>query len=1045
MSFFKWSINNPKVQVNRFIPKGLKRQIFLGFVAMSIFFAISASFNIYLISKSKNTLYLLFETKEPSVEVLNQFKILVIKSRMLSTNWVYLRKDEVDKDELKKLIDKDFPLIKKELILQAQKWNDPQQTREVYNLLNDYESLVVSEKGIMSLLTVFESYDDPLLKFEAEDIVENKILPITDKLLHKLIFLIAQKNNEKNSARETMSVSYDTLATSMFFIPMLLVFIGFIISGVITNRISQPIIKVKEAISAVSRGEQPTNIDYKSNDEIGDMARSVNILLNSTRRTKSFAEEIGKGNFEAEFSPLSKNDLLGLTLLEMRDKLKKNQTEDLKRNWAKDGLVRINEILINRTLNEKNWFNEIISFVVYYTGAIQGGIYIINDENEDMKYLELMASYAFDSSHIDKSRLSYKDGNIGKCFQAKQMMVLKNTDKEGNTKNTILVPLKIHNTCYGVLEISSLIHFEKYQLDQVEKLAETITSTVSFIKINNRTKRLLDVSMEQRRLLQEQDEELRDKMSQLRTTQEQAIKAKEKAEDAVIAKSQFLSVMSHEIRTPMNAVIGMTNLLIESNPQPDQVETLNILKFSAQNLLSLINDILDFNKIDSGKITLEHIDFSLQDLIYNIRNTVKYRAVEKNIGLEVEIDPKLPKAFKGDPVRISQILNNLVSNAVKFTTNGFVKIKLDQEETFAEYATIRISIQDSGIGIEESKQSLIFENFTQASSDTTRKYGGTGLGLAITKKLLQLMDSEISVESVFGEGSTFTFKLHLAIGKVENIQEKQHINESIKNNLTGVHILLVEDNDTNIIVATKFLDKWKCTYDVVNNGELAVEKTKNNQYDLILMDIQMPVMDGYDATKLIRVFNPAIPIVALSAEAMADVKDYALSIGMTDFITKPFNIPELFDKIHRYTKALPDYPEQGINMITQSSPLAFVNFSKYDELADGDYEFMVQLLNQTILDFTDSKIKYLEAAHIQDESTMGKISHKITPSIKLFCLTEMENAIAAQRSIIKEGQYQIVSEQFDALSTEIEKMFEKVIEEVSVQINYIKKEHDIIS
>ncbi len=1037
---------------NRWLPGGLKRQIFLGFAAIGLFFAISAAFNIYVISGSKSTLQELFESKEPAVEALTQFRTLVIRSRMLATNWVYLRKDVAAKGELKQLISIEAPIITKELITNYQKWDNPLQIKLINEVLKDYNTLELNEKEITHLLTTFESYDDPLLKFQAEDIIENQVLPITNGMLHKLDIVISQKNNEKNIAKESMSISYDALTTSMIFIPVILIIIGFVASSIITSNITRPITKFKETISALSRGEQPENITYALKDEIGDMSRSVNILLNNIRSTKTFAEEIGNGNFNAYYNPLSKNDLLGQSLLEMRDQLKKNNAEETKRNWVKDGQVKINEVLINRHDNERVWHNDIISFIVDYLGAVQGGIYLLSDQEEGNRYLELVASYAYDSTKLRNNKILPGEGLIGQSFYNKQMVILKDIPEHTveiyslgivKPQNLILVPLKVHNTCYGVLELASLNDLEKYQIDFIEKIAESVTSTISFIKINNRTKRLLDVSIEQRQLLQEQDEELRNKMEELNNTQQQTIKAKEKAEAAVIAKSQFLSVMSHEIRTPMNAVIGMTNLLLESDPKHDQVDTLNILKFSAQNLLALINDILDFNKIDSGKINLENIDFSLHELANNVRNSMLYRAVEKHIKLNINIDPALPLAFLGDPIRIAQVLNNLVSNAVKFTDHGEVNLNIKLVKKEKSFSTVHFTISDTGIGIPEDKIDIIFENFTQASSDTTRKYGGTGLGLAITKKLLDLMESEIEVESILGEGSKFGF--HLKLGN-SNKQLKSATNRplsevAVKKSLKGIKVLLVEDNDTNVIVASRFLEKWDCQYVVVDNGQSAVEKAENEYFDLILMDLQMPIMDGYEATRKIRQFNIRIPVIALTAEAMLDVKDYALESGMNDFITKPFNIDELYDKIKKYTvKGLTSQPVTNLTDDPQTDT-TMVNFQKYLELADNDFTFLVQLLKQTAIDFNDAKNRYKIAAEEHNEEQLGKIAHKIAATMKLFGLAEMEGLIASQRSQLKNET--VTEPEYTELTQNILRIFTKVIAEVNEKVTEVKSAHNI--
>lgn len=386
-----------------------------------------------------------------------------------------------------------------------------------------------------------------------------------------------------------------------------------------------------------------------------------------------------------------------------------------------------------------------------------------------------------------------------------------------------------------------------------------------------------------------------------RKSQESILWAKEQAEQAAIAKTQFLSTMSHEIRTPMNAVIGITHLLMQ-NAREDQAEYLKILKFSAENLLVLINDILDFNKIEAGKITFEEVDFSLKDLLINIRAALSQKAADKGIQLKLMMDDDLPEAVKGDSVRIGQILTNLVSNAVKFTDYGRVIISASILKKEADYTTITFEVKDTGIGIPQEKWDSIFDSFTQASSETTRKYGGTGLGLTITKRLLELQGSKIQLESAPGEGSIFYFDLRLKNSSFHFKKRTEPDMTSQKHpSLKGLKLLIADDNRINIIVAQQFFKRWDIESDVAENGLLALQMVQQANYDLVLMDLQMPEMDGYEATRQIRALNDdkfnKIPIIALTASAMLDIKDKAFSVGMNDYISKPFNPDELYLKI----------------------------------------------------------------------------------------------------------------------------------------------------
>lgn len=368
------------------------------------------------------------------------------------------------------------------------------------------------------------------------------------------------------------------------------------------------------------------------------------------------------------------------------------------------------------------------------------------------------------------------------------------------------------------------------------------------------------------------------------------IDAKEQALQLSEAKEMFLSVMSHEIRTPLNAVIGMSHLLLENDPKPAQVEDLNILKFSAENLLHIINDILDFTKIETGNLQLEHVPFNLRTLANDIIYSLQVNANKNNNQVRLDYDAAIPDAILGDKTRLYQILMNLLGNAIKFTNNGLIILNMEFAGTTETEVLIRFQVKDNGIGIPEDKQSYIFESFTQAKTDISRKYGGTGLGLAITKKLLKLYNSEIEVYSVEKQGTTFTFTI--ALGKVAANKQSTALGAQIEA-FTGYKVLVVDDNDINILIAKRILSKWGVEVEVASNGHEAIEQVKANEFDLILMDIKMPGIDGYETTSIIRELPGAyyqnVPIVALSASSIHDEHAMFESSGMNGHLMKPFN------------------------------------------------------------------------------------------------------------------------------------------------------------
>lgn len=402
------------------------------------------------------------------------------------------------------------------------------------------------------------------------------------------------------------------------------------------------------------------------------------------------------------------------------------------------------------------------------------------------------------------------------------------------------------------------------------------------------------------------NQELSKKQEKLETYINQLEVATEELAKSTKAKSEFLATMSHEIRTPMNAILGMTHLLKQDSPRKDQVEPINILDFSGKTLLSLIDDVLDFSKIEAGKIEFESIEFEINKLINVIMESFKATASNKGIELEKEIEEGIPNALVGDPARLTQILNNLVSNALKFTEEGEVKVKVNLVSDYDDAVRLRFSIIDTGIGIDEERVDSIFESFTQASQNTKRLFGGTGLGLTISKQLAELQGGEISVESEEGKGSTFMVELTFDKAADPSDVKEHDAKESDGHGMTGLKVLLAEDNIVNQKVMIRFLERWNIEMEVVNNGEEALEALKNSHFDVILMDLQMPKMDGYEATEQIRKlddpYKRKTPIIALTAAALKEVREKVYAAGMNDFVTKPFNPVDLEQKLFDYAE-----------------------------------------------------------------------------------------------------------------------------------------------
>lgn len=381
--------------------------------------------------------------------------------------------------------------------------------------------------------------------------------------------------------------------------------------------------------------------------------------------------------------------------------------------------------------------------------------------------------------------------------------------------------------------------------------------------------------------------------------EKELIKAKKGAEEATRIKSDFLSTMSHEIRTPMNAIIGFTDLLLSSDFSGRDLEYLHTIKYSADNLLVILNDILDFSKIEAGKFALENFEFDLREKLGYLLKTFEVTARDKSIDLLFEFDGNVPQILMGDAYRLNQILINLIGNALKFTERGFIKLSVSLHQEYHDNIDLKIEVTDSGIGISEDKLSIIFDSFSQAhKNNATRYFGGTGLGLTITRKITELMKGSITAESRLGEGTTFTVILNFGKGDTSYKEEKNDKMQTIS--LKGYRILAAEDILANQVLLKHLLNKWEADFVICSNGKEVLLSLEQGDFDLILMDIQMPVMDGITATKKIQSSFPKhahIPVIAFTADTFAEKTPEIMECGFSGFVTKPFKAEELMKVI----------------------------------------------------------------------------------------------------------------------------------------------------
>jgi len=463
------------------------------------------------------------------------------------------------------------------------------------------------------------------------------------------------------------------------------------------------------------------------------------------------------------------------------------------------------------------------------------------------------------------------------------------------------------------------------------------------------------------------------------------------------AKEQFLANISHEIRTPINGIAGMAGLLSQDSSPEERETYLNAIKHSAENLKVIINDILDLAAIDSGKLRFEKIPFNLHDLLPSLIGMFTYQAKEKKLLLDYTIDHTLNRILLGDPVRLNQILINLISNAVKFTHKGKILVRCSSEQNKKTDCIVKIQVVDTGVGVPTDKLDTIFESFSQADASVTRKYGGSGLGLTIVKQLVDLQHGTIEVKSEEHKGSNFMVRIPYGFAKSEGLK-KAAIPETTKSmagmTLNEMKVLLVEDNDINRLYAKSILQQWSCLVDIAENGLVAIEKIKNNFYDVILMDVQMPVMDGYEATRAIRLMDSHMrdaPIVALTANATKTDVEKCLSSGMNDYLSKPFTPDDLYRKIFHDLKIRTKKNEA----VKKASPEKKASFdlAYLRSVSDNNKEFLQEMI-QTFVESIPPVLKEMKVCLAEKNwKKLSKLAHQIKPSFSLMGIESLRKTV----------------------------------------------------
>lgn len=500
--------------------------------------------------------------------------------------------------------------------------------------------------------------------------------------------------------------------------------------------------------------------------------------------------------------------------------------------------------------------------------------------------------------------------------------------------------------------------------------------------------------------------------------------SEKRTKDLAHMQEQFLANMSHEIRTPMNSILGFTNLLKRTELNSSQREYMQNIHSAGENLLTLVNDILDLSKIEAGMMHLEETRFSLRSMVSSVGAMFIEKIKEKNLTFNVHIDKDVPDILAGDAVRLTQILVNLVSNAVKFTDEGEISIHIKLISSTQDKVKIRICIKDTGIGIAPEKRASVFERFQQAELETTRRFGGTGLGLSIVKQLVEMMQGSIHLESELHKGSEFAVELPYKLPDIDQLYSEALAEQDEQVPLQKIKILIAEDNQMNQQLVKHLMKSWSMDYTLVNTGAEAVEELKKNSYSIVLMDIQMPDMDGYTATSVIRnEMKLDVPIIAMTAHAMVGEKEKCLQLGMNDYVSKPIKETVLYNIIARQAQHIPE----------KTSSFHHVHLNYLHQLSGNDKEFEKEILNQFVVQVPEELLVLQSGINENNFDLVRRVAHSLKSTVGYVglaeelhpCLEQLEQDAVAENNKNFAGNFTEVKTKCEQAVSEVKALLDK--------------------
>jgi signal transduction histidine kinase/CheY-like chemotaxis protein len=864
----------------------IKKRIYWSFSLLVLLFVGNGVATIITLSNNKKSSSTLSKVIDPSMQAMDEFKKMMLESKMYTTNWVFLRYKQEDKELLKEIHATDYRKLRAGLDSYAEQWTNKDWVDSLEKVYAGFEQLLRIERGIMGSLNEFRDYDDPVTKLEAERKIEEEVLPRTTALMNALSTIYTFEQGIRNQTNSRLERSSRLLSKVIVAQSIVIIFIGVFLSLYFAKTIISPINKLKLIVNDLGKGITRIKEHNGNGDEIGEMVRSVNNLSEKLKGTATFAHEVGIRNFNMPFEPLSDEDTLGKSLISMRDNLKASEM-DLLQSAAdlskKDRLLQAVGSATHELVSNID-FEKAMGNAIRLIGSQMGVDRITTYQNfsdslTDNIYSSQLACWNNLSDEIEYHSKAFQCVAFHLMADIKQSLLankvfyspvsdLKDPDVKGwiegeQVRSVTLIPVFAEEKLWGfvcIMDGKTERAWTPAELSVLESFSSTLGSAIDRIR------------MEQQ---------------------------KNNAEAASIAKSEFMANMSHELRTPMNGIIGFTELVLTTDLKKIQREYLQNVNKSAYNLLGIINDILDFSKIEAGKFMIEDTVFKLDELIEETIDILSIKAQEKDLELICNIDPLLPSQFLGDQARIRQILVNLIGNAIKFTAEGEILVRIEQEapvyvENEKKFMAIAMSVRDTGIGIVHDKINAMFESFTQADSSTTRKFGGSGLGLTISKSLAELMGGTLQAESEYGKGSVFILRLTLEISN-----EHPRVESASKGTLRNV--LVIDDNITNCTLLEGIFGYLHIPCTICYSGAQALDiigkAVENRQpYDLIITDNQMPEMDGIMLVRKIKAMikGRVQPfILMLSSLERGIFQPKAETVGIHKFLSKPVKLMEL--------------------------------------------------------------------------------------------------------------------------------------------------------